>query len=485
MEPSLERASASIVLGPGRRLAGLETLLTALGVRFAPQLTDLGQLPALPATSRVLLDADGIAVEDVGLIRRVAARIVLTGEDSGRRVVKELSRTANVHWIGWPLDLEDIATLLGPDATRAGESPRAPATETNGAGDARAPAASRAADELARIEAILAMPTDAEGSARSTPSATGNIDAIRRANELRDDARSAATDRRSAPMDERVRAEGAERAPDDECIPDVHAPSVARIADAPPGSSPTPRGAPALPSFFRDQVADLADIAQRIELATSALGEDAPIDPALTGDVARLVQFTRTLGFLAAPPGPGEQLFDVAEALEVAVAAHVGQDEDGPRFLFRSDGPLWVRSDRELLGLAFDAYLTLARSAGRRGEIVRVQVRASDAPTADGDELGSGEIAIEFPAGPLAELDPARIVEPYALRRVFPMLGANALSAATSIVRGQGGRAELVRAPRGRLLWRAEISRAEPPSARATAARTSARRGAAADDPFA
>ncbi|MFN0243025.1 MAG: hypothetical protein ACKVWV_09060 [Planctomycetota bacterium] len=483
MDHSAERSSAStpsIVLGPGQRLAGLETLLASLGVRPVQRLADLGELLRLPATARVLLDGDGLRLEDLGLLRRCGARIVLTGEDGGRRVVKELLRTASARWIGWPLDLEDVASLLGPDRD-AGRARGAESTtssidavardaRTNGG---RTASESRVEGELTRIEAILALPTDADSETMR-------------------------------PAQPREASRG--RAPHVRVVdaPEEHVrndrPSPTHAADPTRNSPPSspPHGAPSapphslsLPSFFRDQVADLADIAQRIELGTSAIADDAALDPGISGDVARLVQFTRTLGYLAAAPGPGEQTFDVAETLEVAVATHVGQDEDGPRFLFRSEGPLWVRSDRELLGLAFDAYLALARSAGRRGEIVRVHVRSPIAE--DVESPARGEISIEFPAGALADLDPVRIVEPYALRRLFPMLGANALSAATAIVHGQGGQAELVRAPRGRLLWRIALPGAEPPSARSpraraigeNAPRSTTPRESAADDPFA
>lgn len=479
MDHSADRSSVSapsIVLGPGHRLAGLDTLLASLGVRPVQRLADLGELLRLPATARVLLDSDGLRLEDLGLLRRSVARIVLTGEDGGRRVVKELLRSASARWIGWPLDLEDVASLLGPDRASTSDGGRARSAERvasandSDAHDARANSGrtatdSRAADELTRIEAILALPSDADS------------ETVR-------PAQSREASRARAPI---IRAVDA---PQEHARND--APSPTHAADSTRNSPPSspPHGL-SLPSFFRDQVADLADIAQRIELGTSAIADDAALDPGISGDVARLVQFTRTLGYLAAPPGPGEQSFDVAETLEVAVATHVGQDEDGPRFLFRSDGPLWVRSDRELLGLAFDAYLALARSAGRRGEIVRVHVRGPAAEDVEPRERG--EIHIEFPAGALADLDPVRIVEPYALRRLFPMLGANALSAATAIVRGQGGEAELVRAPRGRLLWRIALPGTEPPSARspraraigANAPRATTTRESAADDPFA
>src|SRR5207245_657680 len=80
-----------------------------------------------------------------------------------------------------------------------------------------------------------------------------------------------------------------------------------------------------MPRWWRDQIADLADAAQRIDLGARALRAAAgDFDPeagkqldALDGEVARLVQFARTLACLAAPPVRGEQTFDLAEMLQL------------------------------------------------------------------------------------------------------------------------------------------------------------------------
>ena len=69
-------------------------------------------------------------------------------------------------------------------------------------------------------------------------------------------------------------------------------------------------------------------------------------------------------------------------------------------------------------------------------------------------------LTIQFPPGPLADLEPERILQPYGLRRVVPKLGPNALAAATGIIAGQGGRALLERAGQGRLGWMIELPRA-------------------------
>jgi hypothetical protein len=205
------------------------------------------------------------------------------------------------------------------------------------------------------------------------------------------------------------------------------------------------------PPYFKDQVADLADIAQRIQLsldgATNGKGETIE---RVGQEVERLVQFTRTLGYLVSPPTPGAQTFDLSEMVEVFLAG-TPKTPESPRLLFRGGGELPVRSDRALLSQALDAFVFLAQSCAAKGEIVRLQTRP------DGE---SCVLTIQFPPGPLADLEPERILQPYGLRRVVPKLGPNALAAATGIIAGQGGRALLERAGQGRLGWMIELPRA-------------------------
>jgi len=225
--------------------------------------------------------------------------------------------------------------------------------------------------------------------------------------------------------------------------------------EAVPAGARTATAPAAPPGYFRDQVADLADIAQRIEggLATARDAGSIPgtQGDALEGDVARLVQFTRTLSYLSAPPPRGDQVFDLSELIETLVDALPRKGPQSPRWLVRSNGPLRVRSDREILLQAFDALLFVAEKCSSRGEIVRVQ-----ATVVEGSEPPRVRVAIEFPQGKLAGVDPARVVEPYGLRRILPDLGPNALSAAAGILAGQGGRLEL-RPGRERLSWIVEL----------------------------
>ncbi|MFN0008295.1 MAG: hypothetical protein ACKVXR_10330, partial [Planctomycetota bacterium] len=210
----------------------------------------------------------------------------------------------------------------------------------------------------------------------------------------------------------------------------------------------------AAPAYFRDQVADLADIAQKIEGGVATARDEGALEgakaEALEGDVARLVQFTRTLSYLSAPPPRGEQVFDLSELIDTLVDALPRKGPQAPRWLVRSNGPLSVRSDREILLQAFDALLFVADKCSSRGENVRVQATAVDgvAPRV--------RVSIDFPEGKLAGLDPAQVVEPYGLRRILPDLGPNALSAAAGILAGQGGRLDLRRG-RGRMTWLVEL----------------------------
>jgi hypothetical protein len=177
----------------------------------------------------------------------------------------------------------------------------------------------------------------------------------------------------------------------------------------------------------------------------------------LDAEVARLVQFARTLGYVASPPSRGDQVFDLGDTVQVFVAQLASRPEATPRCQFRATEPVFVRSDRALLGTALDAFFWLAGACSTKGDLIRAQV------IRDG---GPAEVRVEFPAGPLDRVETARILEPYGLRRVLPDLGPNALSAASSIVVGQGGSVELSRVSNGRLAWRIVLPAVDPPSSK-------------------
>jgi hypothetical protein len=426
-------AGGTLLFGPGERLARLHVLLKATSPDLrARQLADLDELGSRRSDGGFLLvDADELPAEDVGYLRRFLARnetfqLTLVGEDPSRRVARTLLRQPRVQWLGWPPDLEDLQAFAGApspsSARRSTPEPAAPRVprrlppepeetappepEVEPATASHAPAAGAHSgeDELDRIEAILELPEPPEEA--EEPSESPNSES---------------------------------RGP--------------RPASS--GGSPSKPAEIPAPPYFRDQVADLADLVQRIEggLATirehgpdSAAAEHEGVD-ALSSDVARLVQFTRTLSYLAAAPPRGDQRFDLAELVETLVSGMPKKGPTSPRWLVRSSGPLLVHSDRELLLQVFDALLYVAEKCSGRTDIVRVQAVESES------DLDLARVTVEFAAGPLAEIDPRRVLEPYGLRRVLPDLGPNALSAAVGIVRGQGGSLELGAPARGRLAW--------------------------------
>jgi hypothetical protein len=144
----------------------------------------------------------------------------------------------------------------------------------------------------------------------------------------------------------------------------------------------------------------------------------------------RLVQFTRTLGFLAAPPARGDTEFDLSDLAEELLRS-AGAASEAPRFLLKIADPMPVRGNKELIVQAMDAILVLARlCSGPEGE-----VRMSGGKSEEGGAL----LKLGFARGPLGEMTPAEIVVPYALRSTLPDMGKNALRAASRIIEGQGG----------------------------------------------
>tara|TARA_R110002073_G_scaffold60620_2_gene152392 strand:+ start:14422 stop:16299 length:1878 start_codon:yes stop_codon:yes gene_type:complete len=189
------------------------------------------------------------------------------------------------------------------------------------------------------------------------------------------------------------------------------------------------------PNWYRDQIADLADQAQKLDLGlrmardmADGEGESGAGLDQLEADVAGLIAFTRTLGFVAAPPAQGSQVIDLDTLVEEQLGGLASSDDSMPRIFYRGEPGLRVRADKGLLVLALDAVLNLAaRCAGPEGV-----VHTSMEPGA--------LIRIDFPAGPLAGQDPAGLLDPYAVHRLVPGIGPNALAAADRILTGQGGR---------------------------------------------
>lgn len=431
MPPAAPRTAPALAVGPGPRALRLWAQLGSAGLRIADPL----ELFSVSAT-RAILDAQLLSPEDAGLLRRWLERgpheLVLFGEEGSRRVWKELCRAPRVRFLDWPPDLLDLESL-GSHTPQPGNTPAEPPR-----------AAANADPELAEVEAILGghdstrsdsaeaiapdSPVDTRSSkAPLTPTAPG----------------SAAADTREQTAEEF----------EFDLLPE----ELEQLAQAAPAADAPAASAPELvapPPYFKDQVADLADIAQRIELSLELVAEAderAGLAP-LEDEVRRLVQFTRTLGYLVAPPGPGNQNIDLSELVEIFLSSAVSRADDAPRCLFRGGGVLPVRSDRTLLTQALDAFFFVAQSCAESGEIVRVQTTRSGTP-----EQPMALITIEFPAGRLSGVPPETILSPYGLRRIVPTLGPNALAAATGIFAGQGGRALLERRGEGRLAWLLEV----------------------------
>ena len=516
------------------RLAGLPSLLSSLAPegprpRIEP-LLDLAELAdtAPEEVGRLVLDSDSLPLQDLGYVRRYLDRgparsLVLIGEDPGSRAARMLLAHERARFVAWPPDLEQLSQLVvmpssassgstgSPESTGSTLPPLQPASvsQTSVVASDSPPMHGMDSgpldeDDLEAIRTILAAPpgeseleplrgevpparltSTSASTPGMAPSFTDDVDdgaheddevaedhADERGEEL------AAFDVPAAWMtvDTHEDALEDEEELDEEELEDQRdeerAHEAAREFEAPDHMHGTagilsPK-APPPPRYFREQIADLADIAQSIDLALRT--SDADTGP-IVHDVARLVQFTRTLGYLVAPPAQGHQQFDLGVLLEELVTGLVTRRANGPRCLFRPEGEIGVRSDKELLVQAFDALLFLAGACSDEHDVVRVRARAAEAselePGAENGPVpgslqgttadGVAIVEIEFPAGPLEELDPERIIEPYSVRDRLPDLGPNALRAAVGILAGQGGRAQLARLGPDRLAWTIEL----------------------------
>ncbi len=484
----------SIVLGPGDRLRPLGAILGGLGVDLAllQDWADLGP-EALRGAPLIVIDAGSIPQEDLGFVRRVLAKnpnaqVIAMGADAGTRVARSLLALPRVRWMGWPPDLEDILSIASSLRDRAQaatswphESARPVDASTHRPSDAKLDTAhldthdigvdevdrdedgrdeDDVDDEIARIQSIL----EGNGEEAEEPEP---IRSGRGRSGVRVSAPNANADSPFEEDDSSYHEIAPVRAiapnPADEVIAQrTHDEGAHRASTTSPRATPTgiPHAHESAPSWWRAQVADLADAVQRLELGAQAVRLES-LDPdaaehvdMLDTEVARLVQFTRTLGYVAAPPGRGEQVFDLAEMVQLFVKDLASRSEASPRCLFRAPAHVWVQSDRALLMQVFDALFWLAGACAKGGELVRAQVKR---------ENETAEVRLEFPAGPLEAVELERIVEPYGVRRVLPDLGPNALSAARGILSGQGGRIDLVRPSPGRLEWRIQMPAVEAP----------------------
>ncbi|MBL8863344.1 MAG: hypothetical protein JNK02_15220 [Planctomycetes bacterium] len=463
MAPPLPRdpraPRALVLVGPGPRAAGLARLLAALGApsEFGVRaFDDCAQIPTDEGRAELLLlDADATPLEDVGYVRRyLAARaeveLVLVGAESRSRTARALGSR---RFLVWPPDVDELAGLVR-DAGRAPAAARASASSP-----ARPPTAPSASAELDEVRAILEA--DAHGTTslagpQAEPAAReqASVSAAHPALAVEPEFEDLDAGEESVPEDPRRGAHGARAEPEPAGVDESS--TVDERAAQP--------ALPHAPPWWRAQVADLADVAQRVDLSVQRLAASAPeLDEGgedeaaasfheLRGEVARLLQFTRTLGYVAAPPPRGAQSFDLGEIVHLFAAGLAASGADAPRCQFKSVPGAIVRSDRQLLSQALDAVFFVVRCTARKGDLVRVQVSRFE------DDGGAGyEVSIDFPTGPLEGFAEDEIVTPYALADLFPELGPNALAAATGIVAGQEGRLSIATRGRGRATWRLRL----------------------------
>jgi hypothetical protein len=366
---SWEGGGWELWLGPGPRLDRLGAVLEALGEAEAgpARLADLEDLALSepPERGRLVLDAELLPPEDLGYLRRFLERtpgfeLVLIGDGPGRGGLRRLS----ARWLAWPPDLIEleelqaeprgVASHAGPAAHRAAPGPQRTertepepdpggherddepdsddAQDGDDRGGAYRPPAHRAqaepawanaapagpvrglgaeeSRELAAIQAVLDLPPlpgdlepehePAFGAGDQDP--FGVLQDVPTLDDEREDG--AAPDASELDPFARPHAREPARAREPSAAAPPRARPTAPRTTAAPAASPASPAAP--PTYYRAQIADLADIAQRVDLALRALRPEpdraAPPDDGyepLAGEVARLLQFTRTLSYLS------------------------------------------------------------------------------------------------------------------------------------------------------------------------------------------
>lgn len=436
---------------------------------------DLSDLLQHESASAVL-DGSLIPQEDLGILKRAlrapGAHLTLLGGDPSFGPLRQLLKHPRTRWMPYPPDSEELAALCSPDQQAA-----PPATTTPASSVATSAFIAPISPPSTPIATESTLPEQEPFSTPSPPVTPPNPPAAPTpidANPTLAHIESVLSQPVAAlhltglqPAPALSPAADAAQAPevDQEPQPDP-APIPQTPADPPPPATLRPRATaqptapPAAhnePPWFKDQVADLADLVQTIYTSASALEteDEAAAPPGLYSDALRLVQFTRTLGYLAAPPPRGQTELDLS-ALAEDLLRGAGQAPDAPRFLMRTDEPLTVRANKELLVQALDAILVLARlCAGPEGE-VRLTGTHTDTAIA---------LHLTFPTGPLQGLTAEQIATPYALRARLPDMGKNALRAAACIVEGQGGSLILTAATPDHLHYTLTLPPARPKGA--------------------
>ncbi|HVS09175.1 MAG TPA: hypothetical protein VMS76_04805, partial [Planctomycetota bacterium] len=331
-------------------------------------------------------------------------KLVLVGQDAGRQTARSVLALPRTRWLAWPPDLDQLHELArGPvgrvgSERAAGPPPREPPPQ----------------GPLSEAEPPVEIPRPP------------------------------------------VRSPRAAREPAQELPP----PAPPRRE---PAIEPPPRAraesAPAIP-HLREQIAVLADIAQRLELSFGALRETkrAP-EGELEGmalELRRLLRFTRALSHLASPQGQDGERFELGALVEEELAALTLKARRAPRLSWRGSGKLWVRADRVAFTMALESLLVLARACAGVGETVRVEAGAGLS-----DDLW---IRIDFPAGPLAGIDPEKVLDPVVLAERLREIGVEEIGAAIAILRAQGGELSAYASPGEHLLLQIRMPLAPPPA---------------------
>lgn len=456
-------AAWSVCLGPGNELEDLGPVLVhlsrAVNNGVDVQITTLGDLAGLMTAfagrGRLILQGDNFPDEDIGFVRRFLVNnphwsLVLVGKDAGTRPARVILGMDRTRWLALPPDLDQMRELVRypsvpepPSWERKEEEsevapppPPAPATlvlppqeqapaprsRVEPASPAAAPAPVRPLSPgtpVAPPEAAAPTqppPQVPQQPARApAPAAAGPFAEVLAA----------------APPDPLPTPLSADRtlqhAPSEQVSPEP-----AR-ADRAPTTAPTepPAGAGLDAGEMRAQVAALADIAQRLELSIES-GEGTP--PGLgapDAELARLRRFTHMLGHVTSPPGRGAESFDLGDLLEEKLAAAALSGPRSTRFLPKGERGLRVLADQGAVATALEALIDLARTCARPNGVIKAPYRRG----AD----GQCEVVLDFPAGPLADADPARALRPGGVQQELPDLGPADLPAAAALIGGQGG----------------------------------------------
>lgn len=472
---STVRTPWTLLLGPGRSLGECLPLLEALAHQTESNaLEGIGQLESwdalfceFPDVGRILVDADNIALREVGLLAAFLSshpgwELWLVGDQPANRAPRELLREDAALWVPAPLDVSSLREAVGAPLDALEEVPD---FELSGPLDeAQAPTMDLHSVDLATGESVTDPFEEALADEEAHPLGTPPTDEEALLSEVErilrgeSDGPPAAI---AAPTEFAARPAPAEvpEAPEDtpaardDFDEDEDLPATAIAAAWRP---PAP--------YFKNQVADLADIVQSLDMTLDrAFEESASLNEAngaalalrmeeLRGETLRLRQFTRTLAYIVSPPGRGNQRFELAPLLEEMLKTRRAE-ADAPRYLLRTSNALALRSDKPLIEQALDALLFFAHKAAGDSGTVRVDGRAGE----DSADSGTIEVSIRFPAGRFADFTPEQLLSPYSLRSELPELGANSLAAANGILRGQGGRLSLVRESREGLEWLVQL----------------------------